>query len=246
MDYNLLCLIAGIVVILFISLLLDLRAYVTSGFEAHPHHYLYSGLFFVAAHLAHRAGDTPLDYGFIFLGFLSAGWIAVISYKQTGITSREADTKYLTTYHRLSPEERAELGYMPSKDSIRIEMVRHNTVTGAYEGESHDWIPVSPAKFRLWTQAILEQAESGEFNLTFAKWAGKGHLFTDPEYERLIAKLLEPDIKHIVFKNGKTSDNGFLPTEDGLSFFRDFLGEAQIKEEAENILHNRLHAEPEK
>jgi len=238
MSLQLMCLATGIVVLLFVSLLIDLRQYVNSGFDAHPHHFFYPALFFVVAYIVRKSGDTPLDWGFIGLGIVMAGWMIAVSLREKWTASREADTDFLKTYHRLSPEERSELGYMPSKDSLRIETVRHNPKTGAYEGESHNFIPSSPAKFRLWCQGIIEGAP-----LTFAKWGGKGKLYSDPEYELLLAKLLE--LNYIKFKNGKTSDNGFLPTEEGILFFQEFIGQQQLNQEAEEILHNSLHAPEE-
>jgi len=233
--YILYCLGGGFIVLLFIALMLDLRKYFQSGFDPHPYHFFYAALFLVAASAVHRIGDDSLYWGFIGLAVALVGWMVTLSIKEAWTNSRKADTEYLKAYHRMSPDERAELGYMPSKDSVRVETVRHNAITGAYEGESHDWIPTSPAKLRLFAQGYLEGAP-----LTFGKWAGKGKLFTDPEYELVSKKLLELGFTR--FKNGKTSDNGYERTDEGIAFFMDYLGlnkpDEQTEEEAEKLVEH--------
>jgi hypothetical protein len=115
----------------------------------------------------------------------------------------------------MSPEERVELGYAVAKDTVKIETFRRNAA-GTLESIEYDWIPTSAAKFRLWCTGVMEGAP-----LTFAKWGGSGRLFSQPEYKRLTDKLLE--LGYIKYTNGKTSDNGFDPTQDGLNAFADFL-----------------------
>jgi len=248
MNLSLLCLYGGITVLLLVSIAIDLKKYINYSWEAHPHHFLYPALFLMAGYVVGKNGDKPLDMGFYILGAVMAGWIVIASLRDKWTAAIEANTEYLKTYHRMSPEERAELGFMPSKDVIRIETIRRNENTGAYEGESRDYIHSSPAKFRLFCQGVLEDFSRTEhveqINLTFAKWAGKGRLYTDPEFESLQTDLYTH--KFITYKNGKTSDNGFIPTEAGIDFMRDFLGEARIKEEAEEILHPSGVASPKK
>jgi len=202
---------------------MDLRQYIRGGFHAHPHHFFYPALFFIAGYVIYKDGAIPLAWGFVFLGGLVSVWMVTYSLREAWTRSREADTEYLKTYHRMSPEERVELGYAVAKDTVKIETFRRNANTGALESIAYDWLPTSAAKFRLWVEGVMEGAP-----LTYAKWGGTGRLFTQPEYKRLTEKLLE--LGYIKFSNGKTSDNGFDPTQDGLNAFQDFMNPGEVEE----------------
>lgn len=178
------------------------------------------GLVIAGAYLQNKGWMVPGWLAYL-LALAAVVWMFYYTHVTQGANNNSFEEKKIETFLKLSPEQRAELGY--KKTASKIDIVHHYIDNRGFEPRtSFDWIPWSPGKLQEFILATLRGVKP-----TFANWEGGDKLFHDGEFEPGMNKFLEPDIAYFV-KRGTASNSPREITDLGLLAFVEFVEDLGI------------------